>query len=447
MTFFRSNRRLHILKQFIAIPAILGITTLSITSGQFSYNISKPKTVEAQVNAAAINEQINRKNAEIKQLEAEISQYQKQIEIIGKSASSLSSALSSLDLTQKKLNADLQLTQKRIDKVELDINNLSKNIGNQTESIEDARISLSKLMQTLREYDNATPLEAMLGTESLAEHFDEVERVVRTTGGIRTAISELRQSRTELQTTKDATELKRKELVSLRQELDAQRRVVQSTANEKKQLLAATKNQESAYKTLVADRQAKREAFEKEILAFEAALKIDVNTTLLPTAGSSVLKWPLERVIVTQYFGNTAFSTQNPQIYNGKGHTGVDLGAPIGTAVKSAMTGVIAGTGNTDLVPGCFSFGKWVMVKHPNGLSTLYAHLSVINVASGQDVVTGQIIGYSGNTGYSTGPHLHFGVYATEGTRIQALQSSTNCKNAVIPVADFKAYLNPLSYL
>jgi murein DD-endopeptidase MepM/ murein hydrolase activator NlpD len=211
--------------------------------------------------------------------------------------------------------------------------------------------------------------------------------------------------------------------------------------------LTQTKNQESSYKILVADKLRKKQAFEDEITAFEASLKIDVSTSLIPAPAKGVIKYPLDRIIITQYFGNTAFSTQNPQIYNGKGHTGIDFGVPVGTPIKASLGGVVAGSGNTDAFPGCYSYGKWIMVKHPNGLSTLYAHLSVIGVTQGERVVTGQVIGYSGNTGYSTGPHLHFGVYATEGVRIQLFANSKSCKNAVIPVADFKAYLNPLSYL
>jgi murein DD-endopeptidase MepM/ murein hydrolase activator NlpD len=113
----------------------------------------------------------------------------------------------------------------------------------------------------------------------------------------------------------------------------------------------------------------------------------------------------------------------------------------------AAMSGKIIGISNTDLVPGCYSYGQWIMIKHPNGLSTLYAHLSVESVAVGDTVATGQIIGYSGNTGYTTGPHLHFGVYASDGVQIKKFDTSINCKGATIPVADFKAYLNPLSYL
>jgi murein DD-endopeptidase MepM/ murein hydrolase activator NlpD len=154
-------------------------------------------------------------------------------------------------------------------------------------------------------------------------------------------------------------------------------------------------------------------------------------------------------VRVTQYFGNTAFAASGA--YKGKGHNGIDIGVPNGTPLKAALSGTVVGTGNTDSVRGCYSFGKWVLIKHSNGLSTLYAHLSKIAVSSGQQVSTGQLIGYSGETGYATGPHLHFGVYVSSATQIMKLGDATNsksaCSSATMPIAPLSAYLNPMNYL
>ena len=200
---------------------------------------------------------------------------------------------------------------------------------------------------------------------------------------------------------------------------------------------------------VVFTKQAQKDAFERELLQFETQLNTVINAASLPKTGSGVLAWPLDQIKVTQYFGKTDFATANPQVYNGSGHNGVDFRASIGTKIKASSSGVVSGTGNSDLVRGCYSYGKWVLIKHPNGLSTLYAHLSLPTVSVGHEVATGETIGYSGNTGYTTGPHLHFGVYATEGVKVTTLTSkmSKNCVGAVIPVASLNAYLNPLSYL
>ena len=85
-----------------------------------------------------------------------------------------------------------------------------------------------------------------------------------------------------------------------------------------------------------------------------------------------------------------------------KQHTGVDYGAPTGTAVRTVGDGVVESAGWQG------GYGNTVVVRHRNGHSTLYAHLSKIHVRKGQSVTQGQDIGAVGSTGTATGPHLHF---------------------------------------
>ena len=167
----------------------------------------------------------------------------------------------------------------------------------------------------------------------------------------------------------------------------------------------------------------------------------------LPKYGSGVLKYPLTNPIITQYFGNTPFASQNPQVYNGSGHNGIDFGTRVGTPILSALEGTVLGTGNTDASCSGVSYGKWVLIKHPNGLTSLYAHLSSILVKEGDRLATSQKIGLSGNTGYSTGPHLHFTVYASDVVQITSYRSKVCGTNMTMPVAPRAGYLNPLTYL
>ncbi len=85
-----------------------------------------------------------------------------------------------------------------------------------------------------------------------------------------------------------------------------------------------------------------------------------------------------------------------------------------------------------------------------NGLTTLYAHQDVVSVQPGQRVETGQVIGYIGNTGFSTGPHLHFTVYAKDGVSVRQfneIKTVTSCGPAKTPVAATDAYIDPMDYL
>jgi murein DD-endopeptidase MepM/ murein hydrolase activator NlpD len=89
---------------------------------------------------------------------------------------------------------------------------------------------------------------------------------------------------------------------------------------------------------------------------------------------------------------------------------GTDIGVPVGTAVRAASAGQVVTSadlkGNQN--GGYRSYGRYVVINHGNGRKTLYAHMSKRGVSAGQLVKAGQNIGYSGNTGNSTGPHLHF---------------------------------------
>lgn len=85
-----------------------------------------------------------------------------------------------------------------------------------------------------------------------------------------------------------------------------------------------------------------------------------------------------------------------------RGHHGVDIGLSVGEPIHCAFCGVVR------VATTMGGYGNCIVVRHPNGLETLYGHLSKINVKPGQEVEAGEIIGLGGNTGRSTGPHLHF---------------------------------------
>lgn len=92
------------------------------------------------------------------------------------------------------------------------------------------------------------------------------------------------------------------------------------------------------------------------------------------------------------------------------GYNAVDFGTPVGSRVIAAATGevVISKQGGWN-----GGYGSYIVIKHANGVQTLYAHLSETVAGVGASVAAGEVIGYSGNTGRSTGPHLHFEVRGT----------------------------------
>ncbi len=120
------------------------------------------------------------------------------------------------------------------------------------------------------------------------------------------------------------------------------------------------------------------------------------------SASRSLLKTPVSGVKITSGFG----MRRHPLLRYSKMHTGVDFGAPTGTPIRAAGSGVV------DLAGRHGAYGNTIVLKHGAKYKTLYAHMSRLaaGIRSGARVNQGQIIGYVGTTGRSTGPHLHYEV-------------------------------------
>lgn len=394
-----------------------------------------------------LEQKIAERNQAIKLLETEIAGVKNEIDKTNSQAKTLQEYIHTLDLTISKLNKDSRVTEHQIAATTYKIEDLKLSIEEKTKTIDRNQQAVALLIRDIRKTDDNTLPEVLLGTQTLSTIWNTIESTNAVAHNIQIKTKEIAQAKSDLEANQKAQEKARHDLEQYKKELVVKQTIINANKQDKAVVLKETKNKESAYKTLLVKKEALKDAFENELNQYESELKLTIDTSRLPAVGSGVLTWPLDVVKITQYFGNTPFATKNPQIYSNRGHNGVDFKASIGTKIKAARSGIVAGTGNTDNFPGCYSYGKWVLITHDNGLSTLYAHLSYVIANEGDKVLTGQVIGYSGNTGYSTGPHLHFGVYASQGVQIITYSKSKNCHNAVIPIADPKAYLNPLSYL
>jgi murein DD-endopeptidase MepM/ murein hydrolase activator NlpD len=390
-----------------------------------------------------LKQNIESHNDKIKKLEEEIKAYEKQIETVGNEAKSLQSAIQILDINQKKIGTEIKKTQTNIEKTNLVIQNLKDEIGDTETKISSNLDVISKALNDINRYDDESIIESILANKSLADFLDEYESIDQFQQKVRAQSKELAVHKVELSDKKTNTEKEKAKLVSLKTELSDQNQILASNKKEKNDLLSVTKNKEATYKQILSDRQAQKEKFERELFDFESKLKIAIDPNSFPSAGKGVLHYPLDNVFITQAFGKTVDAKR---LYVSGTHNGVDFRAFRGTPVKAVLDGTVQATGNTDAQKGCYSYGKWVLVKHENGLSSLYAHLDLIKVSAGQRVGTGEMIGYSGQTGYATGPHLHLTLYASQGVEVQRYTSSINCKNVDIPIAPSNAYLDPMLY-
>lgn len=148
-----------------------------------------------------------------------------------------------------------------------------------------------------------------------------------------------------------------------------------------------------AYVTYENENEVKQDILYEEVYEQAVAKVVEVGTLVPPT----YIK-PLAGGRMSSGFGKRSAPTKGASTY----HKGIDWATPVGTPVYASSGGVVAKAGWGS------GYGYVVYINHPDGRQTRYGHLSKVNVTAGQTVKQGQIIASSGNTGRSTGPHVHF---------------------------------------
>jgi len=405
-------------------------------------------TVPVPTRAESVSElqaQINAHNAQIAQLEADIASFQKQLNDLGTKKGTLQSTISAFNLSAKQLASQIQVTQNRIASANLQIQQLTNSIGDKETTIAANQTAIAKALRSVAQGEQMPLVAQLITSDSLGSAWQAADEAAQFNRALGEDIADLRATRTVLASNRDQVSATKDKLVSLNSDLAIQKKSVEVSRTAQQRLLADTKNQESTYQKLIAQKRAQQDEFEAQLFRYEAQLRQALDPSLIPSAHTGILFPPLTQLLVTQAFGKTVDAKR---LYVSGTHGGVDFRASIGTPVRAALSGVVVDTESVNIRSGC-QYGKWVLVKHANGLSTIYGHLSFVYAHPGETVSTGQVLGLSGDTGYSTGPHLHFGVYASAGVKIvdAGALGSVRCAGIKTVAASPTAYLNPMSYL
>lgn len=383
-------------------------------------------------------------------IEAELLEDQKKLDAVSAEKNTLNKAVTELDLTVKKLGTEVKLTESKIKETDTKIKNLNLTIEQKEQKIYDFRESIAHGIKSINENDQVPFIFHVLQEGSVAEALKETEQRISLHKNIRSAIRDLSGEQKLLLSDREEREEKKEELLDYKGEIVSQKSLVDANKKEKSTLLEQTKKQEAAYQALVAEKTRLRAAFEDELAAIEAKMNFSLDETSYPKAKNGTLAWPVEHVLITQGFGLTESSARlysyRTGQWSGK-HAGVDFRAN-NDKVFAMADGVVEGAGNTDQVCPKASTGVWVLLKYDNGLANTFFHLSSVVVKKGDRVKAGDLVAYSGNTGYSTAPHLHVGVMPASAVSVTTW-ASKGCpgKDYTTPVVANSLYLNPLDYM
>lgn len=378
-----------------------------------------------------LREEIKQKEQEIKGLEQRAAEYREELQNAQSQKNTLQNQLSLIETRIKKLKNDIYITNAKIDNSTLKIEELSLDIGEKENEILKKKDSIAEMIRVLYEYDQESLIEIILAKTSFSELLNQVRYLESLQKNVHKDLVALQELKRGLQNQKGQIEYQRNELYNLNNQLYSQKQIVDNEKEEKNYFLIKTKGQEKQYQSLLDEVLKQQQEIQQEIYDLEDKLRMTIDPNTLPEARPGVLNWPLDGIL-TQGYGTTPYSKR---LYSSGFHNGIDIASSYGEPIRAARDGIILAIGSC----GKYAYGKWIAIKHDNGLTTLYAHLS--NYGSygvGDSVSKGTIIAYEGSSGYSTGAHLHFGVYVTETFRVESRWFGQ------LPLG---AHLDPMKYL
>ena len=398
-------------------------------------------TFPLSVNAQTDSERIEDLRKQIELLEAQADQYRSGIAGERAKAVSLQQEINVIKKEIQSLENQIVLTDKKIGKTELEIKGVSSNISDTEVNINRQKESISRLLLFLNQRDNENLIALLMKNDSFSEFFRQEQYAENISTQLISLIGELRQVKEKLADDRSDLEQYQGQLEQLNQEREAKKTSLTSVKSGRDTLLKRTKGQEAEYQRMLAEVEKKKTAFFTELQQVENKVIagglyiVHVTASSVPPKGSKIFQWPEDDYVLTQGYGMTAYARRGA--YGGAGHNGIDISSGYGTPIKSIGDGIVIANGTND------GFGNWVAIQHTgNGLVSVYGHMSSFTSRAivGTPLRVGEVIGYEGSTGNSTGSHLHLSLY-------KDFFTYKNEKKNQLYFNYFDGSVNPASYL
>ena len=387
-------------KKKIAVLAAAAALTLGTV---FSSYATSKAIEDAKKKVSSMEEEKKKVESTLKELEGKKSDTAAYVKELDRNLSALAGELT-------KLEGDISQKEEQIEeaKVELETAKITEN-----RQYEDMKLRI----QYMYENGQTGLLESMMQSESIAELLNRAEYASQITSYDRKMLEEYRKTRQEVALKEEALKTEHQELLTLQDSTKAKQSSV-------KTLMASKEAELASYETKIASAQGEIDQYNADIKAQEEhmarveaeirrkeeeARKAEEDKKNQSTAvGDSTVKkgntnfiWPCPASgRISSAFGDRSSPTEGAST----NHKGIDIPAPSGSSIVAAADGKVV------ISTYSYSAGNYIMIDHGGGLTTVYMHCSQLLVKEGETVKQGQTIAKVGSTGYSTGPHLHFGV-------------------------------------
>ncbi len=377
----------------LAFAALVLILALVFWQGPATAS-TEDKLNQTQARIAEQNDKKGVLTDEIASLSAQIDDYESQV-------AALRAEERDAEIRLAAKQAELDQAQAQVDRAYRELKILAARLKRSLGVLKDRIVAIYKAGDS----DMSDLILTSKSYGDLIETSSYIEQIQNRNESIVTRVRDLRDQQeavvVRLKKAKDTIEAARNEIAAEEQNLATARQAVQSQAAELANARAARQAKVDAINSKVdhledieADLQQK---IAEQIAAASGVSVLPAGPMTSPSAAGLI--WPLSGTL-SSGFGPRS----SPGGIGSTYHEGIDISVPEGTPIRAAASGTVIMASYNG------GYGNYTCVDHGSGLSTCYAHQSGFAVSAGQSVDQGQIIGYSGNTGSSTGPHLHFEV-------------------------------------
>jgi len=372
-----------------------------LAGGFFAPQVFAQEDVSAEIND--LNQDIQTKQEDIDDLNEKIEAYQQKIRQKETEKISIQNEMELLENRMAKAELDIEATNEEIDLTNIQIVLLEKQLELLEKQWEDQKAVLKEVLQSIQIQDNKLSLEVYFGSQSFSDIFDHLRYLEDMNRDLKDSLEATQASKNQVVSARVTQQTKREQLEQLGEDLADKFVILERESYAKDSLLLITSRSEAQFQELLKEVQQEQQYLNYEVSLLQQEMESRI-TQSDEYGDNTVLSWPVDPVRgLSATFHDPTYPFRH--LFE---HSGIDIPTGQGTPLKAAAPGYVAWTRLGNM------YGNYVMIIHANGIATLYAHMSGIEVVADQFVSRGDIIGYTGGmpgtqgAGLSTGPHLHF---------------------------------------
>ena len=353
---------------------------------------------------------------EIGTLKEQNSQIQAEINAIRSKVDANASEMQALVDQKTAIDQEIVLLNEQIENINSQITAYGQLIADTQDQLDVAQGLLDDLSNTYRERVRAMEEEGdvsywdvLFEANSFTDLLDRINMINEIAAADQRRLDEMRLAAEMVAVSQAELEESKLELESSREELVAAQADLEDRRDDSDGLLIQLKQKQDEFQALLDESEAAQDALMQEIAQKEKDLKAAQYDEYLAKLAAQGNAPPSNATWITPVSGYTLTSPfgmrTHPVLGYKRMHNGIDMACPSGTPIYATRAGTV-----TTASYQAGGAGNYVSINHLDGFASIYMHMTRYVVSAGQNESAGQLIGYVGSTGISTGPHLHFGI-------------------------------------